>query len=73
MEKITIDGKEYALEDLSNEAKAMIANIKYVDQKIADLKSQIAVMNAAREYYSAVLKSHLPTNAEDDTVKFDNV
>lgn len=64
MSKITIDGREYELEALSDQAKAQIANIRYVDQKIADLQSQIAVMKAAREYYSAILKASLPSEKD---------
>jgi len=71
MANIVIDNKEYSLEELSDEAKAQVANIRYVDQKIADLKSQIAVLNAAREYYSALLKAHLPK--DEESVKYDDI
>ncbi|BAF70507.1 DUF6447 family protein [Nitratiruptor sp. SB155-2] len=70
MATVTIDGKEYAIEELPDAAKAQIMNIQYVDQKIADLKSQIAVMTAAREYYSTLLKANLPKEG-DDTVKYE--
>ena len=71
MEKIVIDNKEYSLEELNDAAKAQIVNIRYVDQKIADLKSQIAVLTAAREYYSALLKSQLPK--DNDEIKYENL
>jgi len=67
--KIKIDDKEYVIDELSNEAKAQIQNILYVNNKIADLNSQIAVLNAAREYYLSNLRKLLP-NEESDKIKF---
>jgi len=67
--KIKIDDKEYVIDELSNEAKAQIQNILYVNNKIADLNSQIAVLNAAREYYLSNLRKLLP-NEENDKIKF---
>ncbi|WP_456471440.1 DUF6447 family protein [Caminibacter sp.] len=72
MAKIKIDNKEYNIEDLNDVAKLQINNIQYVDQKINDLKAQIATLNAAREYYTAILKANLPKEtAEEETIKFD--
>ena len=62
--KIKIGDKEYIIEDLSNEAKAQIQNIIYVNNKIADLQAQIATLNAAKEYYTNILKN-LVTNEEN--------
>jgi hypothetical protein len=71
MAKIVIDNKEYNVEDLNDTAKAQIANIQYVDAKIRDLQSQIAVMNAAKAYYLAILKQNLPQN-NDEKIKFED-
>jgi len=60
MSTITIDNKEYKLADLSDEAKAQIGSIQVVDQKIADLNSQLAIMQTARNAYSQALTSLLP-------------
>ena len=65
-QKIQIDGKEYDLEALPQEARVQIVNIQYVDQKIADLQSQLAVMNAAKQFYLAQLKAALPQEANDE-------
>jgi len=60
MTTITIDEKEYALDSLSDEAKAQIRSIQVVDQKIGDLNTQLAIMNTARNAYAQALQSLLP-------------
>ena len=68
---IKIDDKEYAIDELSNEAKALVQSILYVNNKITDLRSQIAVLNAAREYYLNNLRQLLNKKEEDsDKIKF---
>jgi len=67
--KIKIDNKEYVIDELSNEAKVFLQNIMYVNNKISDLQSQIAVLNAAKEYYLSQLKEHLPKE-DDEKIKF---
>lgn len=60
MSIITIDGKEYKLADLSDDAKAQIGSIQIVDQKIADLNAQLSIMQTARNAYAQALTSLLP-------------
>ncbi|MFA5216691.1 hypothetical protein [Sulfuricurvum sp.] len=60
MSAIIIDNKEYALEDLTEDAQAQIASIQVVDQKIADLNAQLAIMQTARNAYAQTLVSLLP-------------
>ena len=60
MSSITIDNKEYKLSDLSDEAKAQIGSIQVVDQKIADLNTQLAIMQTARNAYAQALTPLLP-------------
>jgi len=55
MPTITIDGKEYDTDQLSEEAKAQLASIQFVDKKIETLKNEIAVMNTARQAYAKTL------------------
>lgn len=56
MSQVTIDGKEYKLEDLSDNAKAQLVSIRQADQEIARLQSQLAMIQTARNTYSAALK-----------------
>ena len=65
MAKITIDGKEYDMEELSAEARGQIASIRFVDQKIADLQSQIAVLKTARIAYQQGLSNTLRKSNEE--------
>ena len=58
--KITIDNIEYSLDEFSNEAKAQIQSLRFVDAEIARLNAQLAVANTARMAYQNALKENLP-------------
>ena len=60
--KITINEKDYLIEDLSDDAKAQIGSLNVVDKKIADLQQQIAIMQTARNAYANALAAALPKN-----------
>ena len=59
-QKITIDEVEYNLSDLSDNAKAQIANIQFVDMQIQQLNNEWAVADTARMGYTNALKAELP-------------
>lgn len=63
MAKITIDGKEYDTDALSDEAKANIQNMQFCEQKMAELKRELAIAQTARNAYAAALKGALPKDA----------
>lgn len=63
MAKITIDGKEYDSENLSDAARNNLLNIQYCDQRIADLQRQLAMSQTARNAYAEALKGQLPKDA----------
>lgn len=58
--KITIDGKEYGLDTLSEEAKNQLGSIQFVDSELVRLNAQVAVYQTARNAYSAALNELLP-------------
>lgn len=60
MATITLDGKEYDSESLSAEAQASLISVQITDQKIADLKTKMAIYQTARAAYARELLSHLP-------------
>ncbi len=60
--KVTIDGKEYLISDLSDQAKAELGSMNVVDQKIASLNQEIAIMQTARNAYARALGAVLPKN-----------
>lgn len=65
MATITIDNTEYDLEQLSDNARAQLGSIQTVDQKLAQLQAEAAILQTARTAYAAALKSELPDKTED--------
>ena len=59
MPKITVDGIEYNTEDLSENGKAQLASLQFLEVQMAKIKSEIAVYQTARNSYLSVLKSEL--------------
>ena len=64
MNKVTIDGKEYDSEELSDNAKNQLGSMQACDQKIRQLQTDLAIAQTARSAYAAALKDELP---DDDT------
>jgi len=56
---ITVDGADYKLADMSDAAKAQLANIQFVDAQIQQLRNEWAVADTARLGYSGALKGEL--------------
>jgi len=59
MASITIDGKEYNLEDLSDSFRAQLASLQLTDQRISQLQADLAIAQTARNAYANALKSEL--------------
>ena len=57
---LTIDGREYDSEELSDSAKSHITNLQLTDQKIAQIQQDLIIFQTARNAYAAALKSELP-------------
>ncbi len=53
MFNIKIDGKEYDINALSEEAKKQFASVQFVDSELQRMNAQIAVLQTARAAYSA--------------------
>lgn len=60
MPTVTIDEKEYDLDNLSDEAKAQLTSLQFVDAEIQRLNAQGAILQTARVAYSKALKDALP-------------
>jgi hypothetical protein len=67
---IKIDNTDYDLDHLSEEAKAQLQSLQFVDAELARLKAQTAVLQTARIAYSNALKAALPPLPVGDTMKF---
>lgn len=61
-DNITIDGKEYPLGSLSEDARSQLVSMQLVDQKIAEVQQQLAIYQTARNAYAKALQSQLPTD-----------
>ena len=60
MTTVTIDNIEYALDSLSEDAKAQFTSLQFVDQKLAQLNAEAAVYQTARIGYANALNELLP-------------
>ena len=65
MPKITIDDIEYNTEDLSDNGKAQLASLQFLEVQMTRIKSEIAIYRTARQAYMAKLKSELEPNEPD--------
>ena len=59
---IKIDDKDYELDTLSDNAKAQLASIQFIDAELQRLNAQAAVLQTARNAYSKALNEALPAS-----------
>jgi hypothetical protein len=69
MPTIKIDNIDHDLDTLSQDAKAQLQSIQFVDQELARLQAQMAAMQTARNAYVSALKAALPLVPAGDTIK----
>ena len=60
---IKIDDKDYELDTLSDEAKAQLTSIQFVDAELQRLNAQTAVLQTARNTYAKALNDALAASA----------
>ena len=78
MAKVTIDGKEYETDQLSNEAKNSLVGFQFTEMEIQRLQAMLATMQTARMAYAATLKQALDKHSSNqsaisiqgDTIQF---
>ncbi len=68
MTKIRIDNIEYDLDLLTDEARAQLSSLQFVDNEIERLNAKMAVLQTARNAYSKALKEVLPS-FQGDTIQ----
>lgn len=59
MNQVTIDGVQYELNTLSENAKQQLINLQVTDAEIARLQTQLQIVSTARMAYAAVLRAAL--------------
>lgn len=75
-QKITIDNKQYNLEDFNENALAQLGNLRFVDEQLQLLTNQSALAETAKVAYSRVLATNLPekkaaANKKKDIITID--
>jgi hypothetical protein len=65
---VRIDGKDYPLSSLSDQARAQILNLQATDQRIEHLQQELAITQTARKAYSEALAAELGA-AKDVTIQ----
>ncbi|AVT82967.1 DUF6447 family protein [Rhodopseudomonas palustris] len=60
MSHVTIDGRQFDLDGLSDEARQQAANIQVIDQEMARLKTQMLIYQTARNAFAVALQQALP-------------
>jgi hypothetical protein len=59
MPNFTLDGIHYKTEDLSEDGKAQLASLQFLEFQMRKIKDEIAVYNTAKAIYIAGLKAEL--------------
>jgi|TARA_B100001057_G_C22642311_1_gene868734 hypothetical protein len=67
MPKITVDGIDYNTEDLSDNGKAQLASLQFLEVQLNKIQGEIAVYQTARNSYVAALKAELEKQEPADT------
>ena len=65
MAKVTIDGKEYETDDLSEEARRQLQNVAICDRKLEDMRNETAIIQTARNAYARLLSNALNSDGGD--------
>lgn len=56
---VTLDGVNYSLDQLDDDARKMLASIRFCDEAIRQRENELAVADTARLAYGAALKREL--------------
>ncbi len=66
MATLKIDNKEYDLDTLSDECKAQLASLQFVEQELARLQAKAAAFQTAKNAYLQALQKSLPVIGGSD-------
>lgn len=75
--QLTLNGQNYDLDTLSDQAKQQLLNLQFADDQIQQIKNKIALTNMARTSYLQALSPHLPqktaaANKKKDIITIDD-
>ncbi len=60
MASVSIEGREYDPDKLSEQARQLLTSVNVVDQEIRRLQAQLAIFQTARRAYVTALQQALP-------------
>ena len=60
MAKVTIDGKEYEVDDMSDELKSELGMLADVDRRLRENDGEKAILQTAKNAYSRRVEELLP-------------
>ena len=66
MPKIKIDDLEYNTEDLSDNGKAQLASLQFLEVQMRKLQSEVAIYQTARNAYITALKVDIEQTKKND-------
>lgn len=66
MPTVTINGKNYETENLSEDARNQLASIQFADRKINELRAELAAMQTARNTYGRALMAKLGEEEDEE-------
>jgi hypothetical protein len=64
MPKIKVDDVEYNTEDLTDNGKAQLASLQFLEVQMRKLKNEISVYQTARNSYVSALKAELEKKSQ---------
>ncbi|MCL2022688.1 MAG: DUF6447 family protein [Betaproteobacteria bacterium] len=67
VQTVTIDGKPYPLDSLSETARNQITNLRATEQEIARTQAMLSMLQTARQAYAQVLKEEMEKLEPTDT------
>ena len=71
MPKITIDEIEYNTEDLTENGKAQLASLQFLEGQMKKIRNELAVYQTAQRTYVALLKTEIDKSGIQPAVETD--
>lgn len=59
MNKIRIDGNDYEMDSLNEEARKLVVNLGFIEDQIKEVSNLIAILTKAKRAYIADLKTEM--------------
>lgn len=69
MATLTVEGKQYDMNELSDSAKAMANSVAFCDSKINQLEAELAMVKMARNGFVSQLVNELPQQKDEQPKK----